>query len=128
MVCCSHKVTLCIEIREQGFLAAASCPKSCIMHGDLPCPATTPGNLLLAPCTYPQQSVRSGCAASLPSAKLVFSHAMLVTPRDGVPTLIARVCNTRGNYLLNPEVCALATLDFGSQPARMLTCVADIAC
>ena len=44
--------------------------------------------------------------ASLPSAKLVFSAAMLVTPRDGVPTLIARVCNTRGNYLLNPEACA----------------------
>jgi inward rectifier potassium channel len=41
--------------------------------------------------------------ASLPSAKLVFSKAMLVTPRNGVPKLIARVCNTRGNYLLNPE-------------------------
>ena len=42
--------------------------------------------------------------ASLPSSKLVFSKAMLVTPRNGVPKLIARVCNTRGNYLLNPEV------------------------
>ena len=58
--------------------------------------------------TKPQKPVRSDCAASLPSAKLVFSHAMLVTPRDGVPTLIARVCNTRGNYLLNPEVRAVA--------------------
>ena len=78
-------------------------------------------NLLLNAYTQPKQIVRSGCAASLPSAKLVFSHAMLVTPRNGVPTLIARVCNTRGNYLLNPEVCALATSESASWPARMLT-------
>ena len=45
-----------------------------------------------------------GNAASLPTSKLIFSRVCLITHRNGVPHLLVRLGNTRGNFLLNPEV------------------------
>ncbi|GMH38335.1 hypothetical protein BSKO_06219 [Bryopsis sp. KO-2023] len=42
--------------------------------------------------------------ASIPTAKVVFSKHVLFTTRNGEPTVMFRVGNTRGNFLLNPEV------------------------
>lgn len=42
--------------------------------------------------------------ASIPSARVVFSEACLLTSRNGEPVLILRIGNTRGNFLLNPEI------------------------
>eukprot|EP00892_Ulva_mutabilis_P008913 jgi/Ulvmu1/6394/UM003_0022.1 len=42
--------------------------------------------------------------ASIPSARVVFSDVCLLTSRNGEPMLILRIGNTRGNFLLNPEI------------------------
>lgn len=42
--------------------------------------------------------------ASIPSARVVFSDVCLLTSRNGEPVLILRIGNTRGNFLLNPEI------------------------
>lgn len=42
--------------------------------------------------------------ASLPTSRIVFSDHIIFTTRNGEPTVIFRVGNTRGNFLLNPEV------------------------
>ncbi|KAK9797007.1 hypothetical protein WJX73_004119 [Symbiochloris irregularis] len=42
--------------------------------------------------------------ASLPTSKIIFSKVCLITKRNGVPHLLVRVGNTRGNFLLNPEI------------------------
>jgi hypothetical protein len=42
--------------------------------------------------------------ASIPSARVVFSDVCLFTSRNGEPVLILRIGNTRGNFLLNPEI------------------------
>eukprot|EP00803_Ostreobium_quekettii_P008872 evm.model.scf_301.8 EVM.evm.TU.scf_301.8 scf_301:87517-89785(-) len=42
--------------------------------------------------------------ASLPAAKIVFSDVVMCTTRDGAPVLIFRVANTRGNFLVNPDI------------------------
>ncbi|CAD7701342.1 unnamed protein product [Ostreobium quekettii] len=42
--------------------------------------------------------------ASIPTSKIVFSDVMLMTKRNGVPVLIFRVANTRGNFLLSPDI------------------------
>lgn len=42
--------------------------------------------------------------ASIPSARVVFSEVCLLTSRNGEPVLILRIGNTRGNFLLNPEI------------------------
>jgi inward rectifier potassium channel len=42
--------------------------------------------------------------ASIPSARVVFSDVCLLTSRNGEPMLIIRIGNTRGNFLLNPEI------------------------
>jgi hypothetical protein len=42
--------------------------------------------------------------AAIPQARVVFSDHCLLTSRNGEPCLILRVGNTRGNFLLNPEI------------------------
>ena len=42
--------------------------------------------------------------ATIPQARVVFSDNCLFTSRDGEPVLILRIGNTRGNFLLNPEI------------------------
>ncbi|KAK9805679.1 hypothetical protein WJX72_011464 [[Myrmecia] bisecta] len=42
--------------------------------------------------------------ASMPTAKIVFSSHALMTQRNGVPHMLVRAGNTRGNFLLNPEI------------------------
>jgi hypothetical protein len=42
--------------------------------------------------------------ATIPQARVVFSDNVLLTSRNGEPCLILRVGNTRGNFLLNPEI------------------------
>lgn len=42
--------------------------------------------------------------AAIPQARVVFSDQCLLTSRNGEPVLILRVGNTRGNFLLNPEI------------------------
>eukprot|EP00803_Ostreobium_quekettii_P008836 evm.model.scf_195.1 EVM.evm.TU.scf_195.1 scf_195:9999-11709(-) len=75
--------------------------------------------------------------ASIPTSKIVFSDVMLMTKRNGVPVLIFRVANTRGNFLLSPDirvsffkhvatkegeqVCIGSTLEF-TQPPVMAPC------
>lgn len=41
---------------------------------------------------------------SIPQARVVFSDNCLLTSRNGVPLLIFRLGNTRGNFLLHPEI------------------------
>lgn len=42
--------------------------------------------------------------ASIPTPRIVFSNVCLITQRNGIPHLIIRVGNTRGNYLLHPDI------------------------
>jgi hypothetical protein len=42
--------------------------------------------------------------ATIPQARVVFSDNCLLTSRNGGPCLILRIGNTRGNFLLNPEI------------------------
>lgn len=42
--------------------------------------------------------------ASIPTAKLVFSNVLLFSKRNGERVVVFRVVNTRGNFLLHPEV------------------------
>jgi inward rectifier potassium channel len=42
--------------------------------------------------------------ASMPQARVVFSDNCLFTSRNGEPSLVLRIGNTRGNFLLNPEI------------------------
>ena len=49
---------------------------------------------------------RACCAASLPTSKIIFSKVCLITNRNDVPHLLVRIGNTRGNFLLNPEVAS----------------------
>jgi hypothetical protein len=42
--------------------------------------------------------------ATIPQARVVFSDNCLLTSRNGEPCLILRIGNTRGNFLLNPEI------------------------
>ncbi|EIE23165.1 E set domain-containing protein [Coccomyxa subellipsoidea C-169] len=41
--------------------------------------------------------------ASMPTNKTAFSRVCLITARNGVPHLLIRIGNTRGNFLLHPE-------------------------
>ncbi|KAK9903246.1 hypothetical protein WJX75_000664 [Coccomyxa subellipsoidea] len=41
--------------------------------------------------------------ASMPTCKTAFSRVCLITARNGVPHLLIRIGNTRGNFLLHPE-------------------------
>ncbi|CAL8465349.1 g4884 [Coccomyxa elongata] len=42
--------------------------------------------------------------ASMPTTKTAFSRVCLITARNGVPHLLIRIGNTRGNFLLHPEI------------------------
>ena len=42
--------------------------------------------------------------AGIPQARVVFSDTCLLTSRNGAPVLVLRAGNTRGNFLLNPEI------------------------
>ncbi|CAK0786641.1 hypothetical protein CVIRNUC_009855 [Coccomyxa viridis] len=42
--------------------------------------------------------------ASIPTAKMAFSKVCLITTRNGKPHLLVRIGNTRGNFLLHPEI------------------------
>lgn len=42
--------------------------------------------------------------ASIPQARVVFSDNCLFSSRNGEPVLMFRIGNTRGNFLLNPEI------------------------
>ena len=41
---------------------------------------------------------------SLPVAKVMFSHVAVIAPYDGVPTLMFRAANQRGNYILEAQI------------------------
>ena len=43
-------------------------------------------------------------AASIPTAKLVFAKVAVVRHRYGVPHIIFRVGNARGNFLWDPQI------------------------
>ena len=41
---------------------------------------------------------------SLPIAKVMFSHVAVIAPYDGVPTLMFRAANQRGNFILEAQI------------------------
>jgi inward rectifier potassium channel len=47
---------------------------------------------------------------SRPTARVVFSEKLVITPIDGVPTLVLRVGNARGNAIVDAQFRLVATL------------------
>jgi inward rectifier potassium channel len=47
---------------------------------------------------------------SRPTARVVFSEKVVITPIDGVPTLVLRVGNARGNAIVDAQFRVVATL------------------
>lgn len=43
-------------------------------------------------------------AASLPTAKMIFSDVVCVRTRNGIQQLMVRVGNARGNILFSPDI------------------------
>lgn len=41
---------------------------------------------------------------SLPTAKVMFSNVAVITPYDGIPTLMFRAANQRGNFILEAQI------------------------
>lgn len=48
---------------------------------------------------------------SRPTARITFSNAMVVQPRDGVPTLMFRASNERGNQIVQAQLSVVALVD-----------------
>jgi inward rectifier potassium channel len=47
---------------------------------------------------------------SRPTARVLFSHVAVVTPRDGVPSLMFRMANQRGNQIVEARIHVLLAL------------------
>ena len=60
---------------------------------------------------------------SRPSARVVFSKVAIIAPFDGVPTLMFRAANQRGNQILDAAI--KVTLAHQATTARVLSCAAS---